>query len=438
MTDTVSTNKEYENLISFLRSCRDKGLSRVVVNLPNEFDYLDFEAYVNKIDKQLIYSSKPSWDKDQPGISFRIYQTEETFLDEICSHLCEMYASNSYQQHYLPDIPNYLKPYDIKKWWEYITNKINIVENMYIDRNGILVIKICKPIYAVESEARSKEAERIAQSQSEAFIRKINRIIEGAIATGKRTVEFNDISNKRVKSLKVPSLKDMRLINKCSIIHLNPEEVFTFAILVTSNDIDREFERFEDEELDIIANMIIGKSACTNHDLYKYNSDICIYKAQVIEDPKDKTFDGKPLKYVKAYAYIANNALNQSIIKDINKGVRGGVSISITCDKKECSICGKDDCTNHINGELYDGKICYNRLKGINDVTEFSFVDLPSNTKAVVIPDDEESTEIVYDSEFDRIINVIYNNFMNFVEGFSYISRDKSLVVNLKEREENE
>ena len=61
------------------------------------------------------------------------------------------------------------------------------------------------------------------------------------------------------------SSEDMALINRLSRSELSPEQVYTFAIRLCDNEIDRDWERFDEDALEALSNLFVGKSGIFDH-----------------------------------------------------------------------------------------------------------------------------------------------------------------------------
>ena len=64
----------------------------------------------------------------------------------------------------------------------------------------------------------------------------------------------------RVKGIGTPEADELALINRLTRRELGADEVYTFALRLCDNDIDRDFERFDDSTLDELAPMFVGVS----------------------------------------------------------------------------------------------------------------------------------------------------------------------------------
>ena len=68
-----------------------------------------------------------------------------------------------------------------------------------------------------------------------------------------------------VKGIGTPEADELALINSLARRELGADEVYTFALRLCDNDIDRDFERFDDAALDQLAPMFVGVSGVFDH-----------------------------------------------------------------------------------------------------------------------------------------------------------------------------
>ena len=181
----------------------------------------------------------------------------------------------------------------------------------------------------------------------------------------------------------VPTDEDMLLINEYSLRPLEKSEVFSFSVKLCDNDIDRDFERFNEESLKALEKLFVGKTGILNHSMKSEDQSCRTYKTQFIVDNNKKTVDGLPYMYLKAWCYMVKSEKNASLIKDIESGIKKEVSISCASASRICSVCDKNHC-GHIQGKVYDGEICYKTLADITDAYEWSFVAVPAQRQAGV------------------------------------------------------
>lgn len=180
-----------------------------------------------------------------------------------------------------------------------------------------------------------------------------------------------------------PTDEDMTLINKYSLRELNKDEVFCFSVILCDNDIDRDFECFDEDALKTLEKLFVGKTGILNHSMKSEDQSCRTYKTQLIRDNTRKTLIGEPYMYLKAWCYTVKSEKNESLIKDIESGIKKEVSISCASSRRVCSICGAEKC-NHISGRLYGSEYCHKTIKDITDAYEWSFVAVPAQRNAGV------------------------------------------------------
>ncbi|MBQ8766745.1 MAG: hypothetical protein IJZ16_08060 [Clostridia bacterium] len=181
----------------------------------------------------------------------------------------------------------------------------------------------------------------------------------------------------------VPTDEDMSLINGYSLKTLTKDEIFCFSVILCDNDIDRDFERFNEESLKKLESLFVGKTGILNHSMKSEDQTCRTYKTQFLVDNDKRTADGQPYMYLKAWCYTVRSEKNESLIKDIESGIKKEVSVSCASGSRICSICGKPHCS-HIQGKTYDGEVCYKTLVDITDAYEWSFVAVPAQRQAGV------------------------------------------------------
>lgn len=180
-----------------------------------------------------------------------------------------------------------------------------------------------------------------------------------------------------------PTAEDMTLINGFALKKLTPQEVFCFSVILCDNDIDRDFERFDESALKALETLFVGKTGIQNHSMKADDQTCRTYKTKLITDNSKHTADGKPYMYLKAWCYTVRSEKNNSLIRDIESGIKKEVSISCASKSRTCSICGEKNCS-HIAGRNYEGKVCYKTITDICDAYEWSFVAVPAQRKAGV------------------------------------------------------
>ena len=176
-----------------------------------------------------------------------------------------------------------------------------------------------------------------------------------------------------------PDARELALIRSFARGELAPEEVYTFPVILCDNEIDRDYERFDEETLEELAGLFIGKTGICDHEWRSGNQVARIYRTALERDGA----------YValKAWAYMLRTEANAELIASIEGGIRKEVSVAVSVRETLCSICGNtlggEGCV-HVRGESYGGMLCYATLHGAADAYEWSFVAVPAQRGAGV------------------------------------------------------
>ncbi len=182
--------------------------------------------------------------------------------------------------------------------------------------------------------------------------------------------------------------EELELINMYAKSPLTAQQVFTFSLLLCDNEIDRDGECFPIPSLERLCELLPGTTGITDHSWSASNQIARVYRAEVVKDPAKQTSYGEEYAYLKAWAYMLDTEANGEIIAQIKGGIKKEVSIGCSVKTVECSICsrpiGENGCP-HIRGQEYDGTVCRGLLKEPEDVYEWSFVAVPSQTEAGVM-----------------------------------------------------
>lgn len=226
----------------------------------------------------------------------------------------------------------------------------------------------------------------------------------------------------------VPTDEDMLLINEYSLRPLEKDEIFSFSVKLCDNDIDRDFERFNEKSLKALEKLFVGKTGILNHSMKSEDQTCRTYKTQFIVDNEQKTVDGLPYMYLKAWCYTVKSEKNQPLIKDIESGIKKEVSISCASASRICSVCGKTHCS-HIQGKEYDGEICYKTLTDITDAYEWSFVAVPAQRQAGVTKSfkKEKSMENILKSIKEEKSLTLNEKEVKMLSGYMESLKEKSL-----------
>lgn len=177
--------------------------------------------------------------------------------------------------------------------------------------------------------------------------------------------------------------EDMELINALAKTALTPEQVYTFAVRLCDNEVDRDFERFDRAALETLGRLFVGKSGIFDHNWSAEGQTARLYRAELCQE-EGLTEAGEGRCYLKGYAYMLRSEKNGDLIDEIEAGIKKEVSIGCSVARSVCSICGQTTC-GHQRGRHYDGKLCYFTLEHPTDAYEWSFVAVPAQRRAGVI-----------------------------------------------------
>lgn len=180
---------------------------------------------------------------------------------------------------------------------------------------------------------------------------------------------------------------ELALINGYSRKKLSGNDVYVFSVNLCDNEVDRDFDCFSLSALNELAVLFEGKTGIFDHNAKSSLQTARIFKAWVETDKTKKTTLGENYSVLKARAYMIRTKENESLIEEIEGGIKKEVSVSCSLSKAVCSICGEDmrhgKC-NHIRGKSYSGSLCFSVLKEATDAYEWSFVAVPAQRAAGV------------------------------------------------------
>lgn len=187
-----------------------------------------------------------------------------------------------------------------------------------------------------------------------------------------------------------PLDSELALINSYTRRDLKKDEVYVFSVVLCDNEIDRDFERFTKESLDILANLYVGKTGIFDHEAKSENQTARIFSCEVRELSGKVNSLGEPYLQLVARAYMPRSPKNEDFILNIDSGIVKEVSVSCSVEKVTCSICGanmKLSPCRHIKGRKYGDNpvLCHSILENPIDAYEWSFVAVPAQKDAGVI-----------------------------------------------------
>jgi hypothetical protein len=182
------------------------------------------------------------------------------------------------------------------------------------------------------------------------------------------------------------SPEELEQINRFAKAELTAEQVYTFGVRLCDNEVDRDFERFDEEALSVLGDLFVGKSGIFDHQWSAQGQTARIYRTELIREPAIKTAAGDGYCYLKGWAYLLRSEKNKDLIEEIEAGIKKEVSVGCSMGRSICSICGAESGScEHIKGRSYNGKLCYAELREPKDAYEWSFVAVPAQRRAGVM-----------------------------------------------------
>ena len=183
-----------------------------------------------------------------------------------------------------------------------------------------------------------------------------------------------------------PGPDDLAMIGTQARRELSADEVYTFALRLCDNEIDRDFERFDDQTLDELAGLFLGAPGIYDHCWSAKGQTARLYRTEVVMEPGQLTSDGRPYRWLKGWAYMMRTEETADLIAEIDGGIKREVSVGCAVERVLCSVCECDlrDCP-HEKGQKYGGRVCHGILTGAQDAYEWSFVAVPAQRQAGVV-----------------------------------------------------
>lgn len=201
--------------------------------------------------------------------------------------------------------------------------------------------------------------------------------------------------------------EELARINQFAKAKLTAADVYVFSVRLCDNEVDRDFERFDEAALEKLGELFVGKSGLFDHQWSAEGQTARIYRTEVIREPAVKTQAGDCGCWLKAWAYMLRTEKNQDLIAEIEGGIKKEVSVGCSVARSSCSICGASGGScEHVKGQYYGGKLCYFQLEDPTDAYEWSFVAVPAQRRAGVVkhfgPEDAHLTALRKEAELGR------------------------------------
>lgn len=201
--------------------------------------------------------------------------------------------------------------------------------------------------------------------------------------------------------------EELARINQFAKAELTAADVYVFSVRLCDNEVDRDFERFDEAALEKLGELFVGKSGLFDHQWSAEGQTARIYRTEVIREPAVKTQAGDCGCWLKAWAYMLRTEKNQDLIAEIEGGIKKEVSVGCSVARSACSICGASGGScEHVKGQYYGGKLCYFQLEDPTDAYEWSFVAVPAQRRAGVVkhfgPEDAHLMALRKEAELGR------------------------------------
>ena len=83
---------------------------------------------------------------------------------------------------------------------------------------------------------------------------------------------------------------DLACINRLATRELTADEVYTFAVRLCDNEVDRDFERFDEAALSALGDLFVGKSGIFDHQWSALGQTARIYRTELVRTLTRATF----------------------------------------------------------------------------------------------------------------------------------------------------
>lgn len=202
-----------------------------------------------------------------------------------------------------------------------------------------------------------------------------------------------------------PEGEELEQINFFTLRKFTAEEVFVFRCTLCDNEIDRDYDRFTTEALHTLSRLFVGRTGLFDHSAKARDQVMRIFSCAVEEVPERTNRLGEPYVRLNAKAYLPRLPENESLILEIEAGIKKEISVSCAMRSPRCSVCGEyfesDECP-HAKGDTECAKVPVHAvLAEPVDAFEFSFVAIPAQPAAGVHSMDCRAVEqqTVYEDE---------------------------------------
>lgn len=135
---------------------------------------------------------------------------------------------------------------------------------------------------------------------------------------------------------------ELKQINRFSRKPLTDQELYTFNVVLCDNEIDRDGEQFDPGALKEMAGLFIGKTGIFDHSMKGSDQKARIFSAQMEQVQGKTNRVGEPYCRLTAKAYMLRARENETLIGEIDAGIKKEVSVGVSVEQAVCSVCGVD------------------------------------------------------------------------------------------------
>ena len=183
--------------------------------------------------------------------------------------------------------------------------------------------------------------------------------------------------------------------------------MYAFSLRLCDNEVDRDWERFDETALSTLGDLFVGKSGIFDHQWTAEGQTARIYRTEVVRESAQVTAAGDGYCWLKAWAYLLRTEKNADLIAEIEGGIKREVSVGCSVARRVCSVCGAEGGTcQHVPGQRYGEQLCYLELREPTDAYEWSFVAVPAQRRAGVLkrygPEDAGTAQLRAQAELGR------------------------------------
>ena len=113
-----------------------------------------------------------------------------------------------------------------------------------------------------------------------------------------------DIREEQQKTTGTPTERELAEINRFAKTPLRAEEVYAFSLRLCDNEVDRDFERFDEAALHTLGDLFVGRSGIFDHRWSAEGQTARLYRTEVVRETARTTAAGDPYCWLKGWAYL--------------------------------------------------------------------------------------------------------------------------------------